>query len=279
MMKPPNSATTSCGQSIELLDSYVSGELDRSAAVAVDDHLIECATCAQFVEDRRCVRTALRSAVDADADAPRELLGDVLATLREGGTQQQRRASWQPLAMAAGLVLAAAGALAVGWMSFGNGPFTVGADRAAVRLASDAEHHSKCVQEMAGRVAPAVSGERRPDAGVANVEAMVREQAIGGMTIADAHRCTDGERRYIHVVIDREGAVGGVLVSDRVEAGDGLPVVATAREATFAVGGHVVSVLSDSSAIDAGELAERLRPSMSERLVGFLTALRVVRTG
>ena len=46
------------------------------------------------------------------------------------------------------------------------------------------------------------------------MEAMVREQAIVGTTVVAAHRCTDGERRSVHVVLEREGTIAGVLVSD-----------------------------------------------------------------
>lgn len=279
-MKPPQPVDGACSWKPEDLDRFVSGECDRDEALEIERHVVSCAVCSGFVEDRRRVRTALQSAVSLDDGPPPELLAEVRGRLRATAARPARRAVWQPLAMAAGIVLAATGAIAVAWLASGGGPSSAGASRAALRLAADAEHHGKCVGEMAGRVPTSTGNARQKDAEVLEMEGIVRAQAIGGMTITDAHRCTDGQRRFVHVVIEREGALAGVLVSraDDQQAGgaDGLPVVATARAATFTVGDKVVSVVSDSAAIDASVLAEKLKPSMVDDLVAAVLSLRKV---
>lgn len=266
-MKPPQ--PVACPWKPEELDRFVSGECDRDEARVIEGHVATCAACSGFVEDRLKVRRALRSAMSADAGPPPELLEAMRDRLRDSAARPTRQPIWRPLAMAAGIVLAATGALAVAWMASGSGPGSGALNVAALRLASDAEHHGKCVEEMAGRVPPAPGSASHRDAEVSRLEAIVREQAIGGMTIADAHRCTDGQRRYVHIVIEREGALAGVLVSDlgdqQAGGADGLPVVATAKTATYTIGGKVVSVISNSPAIDASVLADRLKPSLVER--------------
>lgn len=277
-MKPPQ--PVACPWKPEELDRFVSGESERAEALEIERHVSSCAACSGFVEDRRRVRQALRSAVSADAGPPPELVEAMRDRLRNAAARPARRPMWQPLAMAAGIVLAATGAVAVAWMASGNGPGSGAVKVAALRLAADAEHHGKCVEEMAGRVPPAPGSASHRDAEVSRLEAIVREQAIGGMTIADAHRCTDGQRRYLHIVIEREGALAGVLVSDlgdqQAGGADGLPVVATAKAASYTIGGKVVSVISDSPAIDASVLADRLKPSLAERPLARMFAKRSI---
>lgn len=247
----------------EELNRFVSGELDSAESAGTEAHVASCAVCANFVGNRQRIRMALRRAVEADPDAPAELLAGIRIRLNDAATPPPRRAMWQSLAMAAGIVLAVTGAAAMVWMTSGNGSMSAPAARAAIRLAADAGHHGKCLEEMAGRVPPTASNGGSLDAEVAHVEAIVRERTTVGTTVAAAHRCTDGERRYVHVVLEREGALAGVLVSD----GDGLPVIASASGASFTAGRRIVSVVSNSPAIDAAALAERLKPGMSEALL------------
>ena len=262
-MKPPQPVARACSMNTDDLNRFVSGECDSVESAGIEAHVASCAICANFVENRWRIRKALRTAVTADADASAELLAGMRNRLKDEVTAPPRRAMWQPLAMAAGIVLAATGAIGVAWLAYGDGSISAPVDRAAIRLAADAGHHVKCVEEMAGRVPPPTSNGGSLDADVAYVEAIVRERTTVGTTVAAAHRCTDGERRYVHVVLEREGALAGVLVSD----GDGLPVIATASGASFTTGRHFVSVVSNSPAIDAAALAERLQPAMSEALM------------
>ncbi len=277
-MKPPQPATPACSQSIEDLDGFVSGELEPAYSSRIERHIAVCGACSRFVGDRLRIRAALQSAVSADPGPPVELLGLVRERLQKESTQTPRRSTWQPLAMAAGIVLAATGAVAVAWMASGSGPSSGATSVAALRLAADADHHGKCVEEMAGRVPPPSGNAGHRDEEVTRLEAIVREQAIGGMTIVDAHRCTDGQRRYVHIVIEREGALAGVLVSDagdrQAGGADGLPGVATAKAASYTAGGKVVSVFSDSAEISASELANRLRPFIEEQSVAAVLVIR-----
>ena len=276
-MNPPRSTDERCSWNPEELDRFVSGECDRAEALDIERHVASCAACSAFVEDRKRVRSALRSAVAFDDCPPPELLGRVRDRLRESEARSARRPTWQLYAMAAGIVFAATGAGAAAWLATGNELNAAPVNRTAIRLMADAEHHGKCVGEMAGRMppAPVVSVPRDPE--VLGIEDIVREQSIGGMTITDSHRCTDGQRRFVHVIIELEGALAGVLVSDLgdVQAGgaDGLPVVATAHTSTFVSGSKAVSVVSNCPDIDASVLAERLKPPMAER---FMAAVRVI---
>jgi len=267
-----------CGSNIERLDGFVSGELDRGDSIETESHLASCAICASFVEDRRRVRTALRSTLSADALPPDDLLRETLSGLRLTALEERRRPNWMPLAAAAGLVIAATLAIAVVWTSSGYRAVAP-AGRAAIRFAADADHHGKCVQEMAGQIPPAGGPGAITDPAVAVVESIVRTQVNEGTAIADAHRCTDGARSYVHVVLEREGALAGVLLSEADgvgEYGGGKAIEGTAEASTFTTASWVVSVFSDSRDIDASELAARLKPRVAEQLAGrFSIAVRV----
>lgn len=293
-VNPSQKIGETCRNLRDALEQLVSKELDVTTAAAVEAHVRRCAACAAFVDGRRNVRAALKSALASDADAPPQLLEQVRARLREASGQKEtlasgdvaslravtgssgRRTLWQPFAMAAGVLLAAAGTGAIAWMGSGwiRGEATIQQTPVAhvgTHFAEDVAHHGRCLHEMAGRVPPAgvVAGARKVDPDVSSVAEAVREQAVGGMTIVDAHRCTDGVRRYVHVVLELEGAFASVLVSPSdgdVGPGGAGTVTGTAAAAAFTVHGRTVAVVSGIAAFDAVDMAERIRPSLTGRL-------------
>lgn len=100
-----------CQESEKLLDAYVDNEVDLAQSVALEDHLAGCPGCAQIVEGRRALKSAIRNA-DLRYDAPPELVKSVRKALRfpEEKTSFSERWLWLKTA---GLGFAAATAVFV----------------------------------------------------------------------------------------------------------------------------------------------------------------------
>lgn len=70
-----------CQESKKILDAYVDNEVDVLQSVALEEHLAGCAQCAQTLESRRVIRSAIQNA-DLRYTAPPELLTSVRKELR-----------------------------------------------------------------------------------------------------------------------------------------------------------------------------------------------------
>jgi anti-sigma factor RsiW len=70
-----------CQESKKILDAYVDNEVDLMQSVALEGHLAGCADCAQNLEGRRAIRTAVQNA-NLRYTAPPELVKGVRKALR-----------------------------------------------------------------------------------------------------------------------------------------------------------------------------------------------------
>src|SRR5437762_4564076 len=95
-----------------LITPYVDGDIDAAARLRIDDHVRACPPCHSRVSAERAVRELMRvKRAQIGACAPPEALRARCAALRGGaGAGAGRwRARVKPLAVAAGVILAAGG--------------------------------------------------------------------------------------------------------------------------------------------------------------------------
>src|SRR3989442_5375570 len=95
------------------LDAYLDGELTADDARELEAHLVQCADCAGFRDERIALRAAIAAHVPP-LQAPDALRQRVRAALRvAGGTRSRRRIAapvvWRSLALAASLAVVAVG--------------------------------------------------------------------------------------------------------------------------------------------------------------------------
>jgi anti-sigma factor RsiW len=93
-----------CHETQRLLHGYVDGELDLPAALGLEEHLRECAACAQALAALRDVRAALHGAA-LYYPPPPSLRGRIQAAVRRDGDagRAPRPFPWRGLALAASL--------------------------------------------------------------------------------------------------------------------------------------------------------------------------------
>lgn len=228
-----------CTEITELLDSYLSDELLVETNHAVLGHLEGCARCAAELEERRALRRALAAAVEIDADTDTaaleaRIVAAIAADARAaagGAPAPRRRSAWRPwLALAA--VLVAAVGLAVGWRLSDGGRAAVGppavtalppaAAGGGVRTASldgaafrdTAYNHLYCGIRRPVPHRPTRAEARERLGRYAALLDVVDPGALG-YELADAHVCPNGDRRYAHLVLRRDGRTVSIFVTDK----------------------------------------------------------------
>ena len=95
------------------IDAYLDGELTTSEAVELEAHLVSCAACRRFREDRLALRASIAAQIPK-FEAPEGLREAVRARLRAssgfGGSRQRTMPSgWRWLGLAASLAVVALG--------------------------------------------------------------------------------------------------------------------------------------------------------------------------
>lgn len=81
-----------CQESTKILDAYVDNEVDLMQSVALEEHLAGCADCAQKLEGRRALKSAIQNS-DLRYTAPPELAKGVRKSLRMSG-EKDLSARW-----------------------------------------------------------------------------------------------------------------------------------------------------------------------------------------
>jgi anti-sigma factor RsiW len=103
-----------CGDVQRLLDPYADGELDLVRHVEIDEHLAECAACAEQEKRLRSLRAAV-SSPELYHRAPDALRARVLAAAPPTPRSPRgRRLSWRPFALAAGILILAGASAVIG---------------------------------------------------------------------------------------------------------------------------------------------------------------------
>jgi anti-sigma factor RsiW len=97
------------------VDAYLDGELARPDASDLEAHLSQCEACAEFRDGRIALRAAIRTQVPR-LHAPDALWEQVRAALRRAPPRQRfgTSATWRSLAVAALLLVVAAGSWRLG---------------------------------------------------------------------------------------------------------------------------------------------------------------------
>lgn len=110
----------SCGETSRLLDAYVDGELDLTAALAVEDHVRACSRCTASLARMNGLRAALRSHAPLEP-APRGLQMRLQAVLAPPSRSAALGRAWA-LALAAPGCIALALVLWLGFVAPARGP-------------------------------------------------------------------------------------------------------------------------------------------------------------
>lgn len=107
-----------CPDTTRLLNPYVDGELDLSAALAIEEHLESCARCRASFESLQAVRAAIGRECEFKA-APESLRLSLEAGIAGEGARSAASLLRSPLAVAAPGIAAL---LLVGWLMLAGAP-------------------------------------------------------------------------------------------------------------------------------------------------------------
>lgn len=257
-----------CEKARQLLDSYLSNELQVETLHEMNEHLRGCAECRNELAWRRQSRSLLAETVRAMAPPP-GYETRIQASLR-GRTVRPVR--WWPYAL-----VAVAAMVAVGWL-------TLSQYRSA-RLAVDAllawgrTDHVQCARAYAREGTP-VAADMREQVGAeyaSLVDAVTRESAR--YVVREGHRCKFQGREFVHFILERDGRLTSIVMTkkrgegetfpksallaamkaDRIpvySAGDGEMHIAGAEMAR-----HLVFVVSETSQNESLRLMAALIPS------------------
>jgi hypothetical protein len=200
-----------CRDVRELADSFLTGQLLIETNHEVVRHLETCPDCRAEIAARRTLRDALRRGFDASGDlAPRPAFAAELKDrLRAPGGPVSRRSllqSWW--ALAAGVVLAAGGGLAVRGARSRSRLTTL-----ARQAAGD---HQNCAVKFALAERPISLPQAArlygdPYGALATFEPSALDPALQTL---ERHACVYQGRRFGHLVFRSRGALTSLLVTD-----------------------------------------------------------------
>jgi hypothetical protein len=224
-----------CIPTIELLDRYLSGELDASERATVEAHLATCAYCTADLADLRRVRDALRAAVGR-TPVPSGL-ADSIRVRRSSGL-----AAILPLSGARRWMYAAAALLVVAfgtWMLTRRDPYQppiatnlppAEAQLAAV-LSIGLVDHVECAIRYGYQNDEYTHEEilDKLDEEYAGLASIVRDRAPG-YRLTLGHHCKFNGRKYVHMILKKDSSVISLAITERTAA-DSLPDPALAATA------------------------------------------------
>jgi anti-sigma factor RsiW len=135
-----------CHEATKLLHGYVDGELDMQRNLEIDEHLQECARCAQALADLQALRAKIKSGAPSWQPPP-DLSNRIQASLRQAGQSKPRSVVVSPrwLAIAASLVLVAL----AGWGLIHFFPFRADSDVLTGELVAS---HVRSLMPMPGHL-------------------------------------------------------------------------------------------------------------------------------
>jgi Putative zinc-finger len=228
-----------CGRIRDVLDSYMSDELLVETCHEIEAHLEDCPGCRGELEARSELRQELRRALAIEP-------GDAVTLRRKIETAidaaQRRTVGRRPrrwLALAAGLVAAAAVPVALRWERFEGAPPSVagqpaarslggegnGAERLAVALPATFEpldfpavawQHNMCAIQRRPAVPPSLEAAAHQLGPYQALLARVDYAAIG-YRLLDAHVCPHDGHRLGHLVLEKDGEIVSVFATEEGE--------------------------------------------------------------
>jgi anti-sigma factor RsiW len=264
-----------CREVRDLADSFLSEQLLVETNHEVLRHLEACPECRIEFESRRVLRTAIQRAfLNADALRIREDfardLGTSLRTVSRGaGLLSRRRA-----AAAAALAAVAAGA---GW-------FLLSDDVDEMARDAVGDHRNCAVRfRLAEKPISLEEAERRYAAWygrLLDTPPAQLAQSTGPIRVIERHACEFNGRRFAHVVLQVQGLLVSLLVTeDRrwlpnlTDDGGRLqlasqPVVDGFNVVSFRTSRHRVLFVSDLGETELRKVAEALASPLARQLVG-----------
>lgn len=210
-----------CSRRWEDLDVYLDRELDAAARVELEQHLSECAECSRELDARTALRQRVRGAVGnvpVDSDLNRR----VHASLRSAQNPGRSGQPWR-------MMLAAAAVLAVcaaGLISYERGHlrYTRASQEAYIQTVSRQVSPAMCVglrdhlhcavfrkypenppsvQQMTANLG----------ADYQDLLAMMQKELPADYRVVMAHRCTYGDRSFVHVTAKQGERVLSLVIS------------------------------------------------------------------
>jgi anti-sigma factor RsiW len=261
-----------CREVRDLADSFLSEQLLVETNHEVLRHLEGCPECRAELEARRSLRAAIQRAfLNADAlrvreEFARDLRARLHASRGRAGLMSRRRAI-----AAAAVATAAAGA----------GLYFLPDDLDAIALDAVGDHRNCAVRfRLAERPIPLEEAERRYAAWYGRLlDTPPAEVALsaGPARVVERHACVFNGRRFAHVVLQFQGQLVSLLVTEdgrwwpvltdgfgppsltRHDAVDGFGAV------SLTTSGHRVFVVSNLSEPDLREIGETLADSVARR--------------
>jgi anti-sigma factor RsiW len=238
-------------------------------------HLDGCPDCRAELDARRALRTAIQRAfLNADALRMREDfardLGTSLRTFSRGAGLLSRRHA------------AAAAALAA--LAAGAGLFLLPDDVDEMALDAVGDHRNCAVRfRLAEKPIPLEEAERRyaPWYGrLLDTPPTESKLTAGPVRVIERHACVFNGRRFAHVVLQLQGQIVSLLVTEgrrwlpNLTGGEGQPHLVSQPVAdgfsvmSFSTSRHRVSFVSNLGEAELREVAEGLASPVARRLVG-----------
>jgi anti-sigma factor RsiW len=264
-----------CREVRDLADSFLSEQLLVETNHEVLRHLDNCPDCRAELEARRALRTAIQRAfLNADALRMREDFardtGPSLRTVSLGAGLLSRRR--------------AAAAAAVAALAAGAGLFLLPDDVDAIALDAVGDHRNCAVRfRLAEKPIPLEEAERRHAAWYGRLlDTPPAELAIsaGPVRVVERHACVFNGRRFAHVVMQTQGQLVSLLVTEdrrwlpSLTGGEGPPHLASQPEAdgvsvvSFRTSRHRVFFVSNLSDPELRAVAGTLAEPVAGRLSG-----------
>ena len=264
-----------CRDVRDLADSFLSEQLLVETNHEVLRHLESCPECRSELEGRRLLRAAIhRAFLNADAlrmrdDLAHDLRPRLRASRPGAGLLSRRRA-----VAAAAVAAAAAGA----------GLFLLPDGFDAIALDAVGDHRNCAVRfSLAEKPIPLEEAETRYAAWYGRLLDMPPADlalSAGPGHVIERHACVFSGRRFAHVVLQFQGQLVSLLVTeDRrwlavLRDGQGQPrlswhgMVEGFGAVSFATSGHRVFVVSNLSKPELREIGETLAGPVARRLAG-----------
>jgi len=230
-----------CEKTLKLLDAYVSNELLVETNQDVIRHLAGCPACTAEVEARSQLRTRLRSAVKAQS-VPPELQVRIRQKMSASESKGLLFSGWMRWAAAAAACLVISASV---WL---NRPYAkmpdiadrpaqnnyiqrVSASVAAVLKVGLGDHihcsvfrkypkNPPTVVEMKATLGPEYDG----------LLPVVRAALPSGYRVVMAHQCSYAGRKFIHLTMEKDGALLSLVIA-RKQEGETLEGLSAAAKA------------------------------------------------
>ena len=288
--------TMSCREFRELIDSYLAEELLVETNHEMIRHLEGCAACRVELDDRRRLRSRLKSAFTgaADLQPPPDFAAAIASRLRNVArppvSGRWRISGWWALAagLALAVTIAGSGGLRRAASERLTGLWTNNVTQAMWQLAREAAgDHRDCALHfrLDEKPIPLEEAAVRYDSAYHGLREAVRStRADRGdvpIDIVEDHSCVYKGRRFAHIVLRYRGQLVSVLVTkrnDQSEASRGAtastPTIASLHgvegfeAATFSAPRHVVFVVSALDRHDTVAIARTIADSIYRHLAG-----------